>query len=80
MVRKFNTRDEGKRVVGADGEEIGTVDRVSANTAHLRPASGLSDRLRDRLGWEATGENTYELAHDQVERIESDEIRLKATG
>ena len=76
MPRRFRSEDEGKHVVNADGDEIGTVERISENTAHVTPAANLSQQMRRRLGWEAEDEETYELPHDRVDAITADEIRL----
>jgi sporulation protein YlmC with PRC-barrel domain len=77
MARNFNDSDEGKRVVNADGDEIGTVEEVSGNSAHVKPTSDLSNQMRQRLGWNQSGEESYALRHDTIDSIGDDEIRLK---
>lgn len=77
MVRDFEERDEGKRVVTADGEMVGTVEQVQGSRAHVRPGENLARSVRRRLGWSEEDEETYELQKRAVDRIESDEIRLK---
>lgn len=77
MVRAFNSDDEGKRVINDNGEEIGSIDRVEKDMAHITPASGLSSQTRQRLGWEE-GEASYILEHDTVEDIGDDEVTLKS--
>jgi hypothetical protein len=78
MVRNFRSGDEGKRVVTADGDEVGSVDRVSGGTARVRPGGDLSRSIRRRLGWTEEDEETYRLQRSKVDVITDDEIRLKA--
>ncbi|MFC6784676.1 hypothetical protein ACFQFH_02015 [Halobaculum halobium] len=77
MTRNFRAEDEGKRVVTADGDEIGTIDQTSGSMAHVKPSMGLSQSVRRRLGWAEEGEETYELRTSRVDDIGSDEVRLK---
>lgn len=77
MTRNFRSEDEGKRVVTADGDEIGTIEQASGSMAHVKPSANLSQSVRRRLGWAEEGEETYELQTTNVDSIESDEIRLK---
>jgi hypothetical protein len=77
MVRNFNSEDEGKRVVTADGDMIGTVKQTSGSSAHVEPDENLSSSTRRRLGWTEEGEETYRLKKSNVDRITDDEIHLK---
>lgn len=77
MTRDFSSDDEGKRVVTADGDEVGTVEQTAGSMAHIRPNENLSRSVRRRLGWSEEGEETYELETSNVEEITDDEIRLK---
>ncbi|SHH02155.1 hypothetical protein SAMN05443636_1639 [Halobaculum gomorrense] len=77
MVRNFRAEDEGKRVMTADGDEIGTIEQTAGSTAHVKPAMNLSQSVRRRLGWAEEGEETYELRTSKVDDIGADEIRLK---
>ena len=76
MTRSIRTDDEGKRVLTADGDEVGTVDRVDGSTAHVRATDDLSRSVRRRLDW-AGGTDTYELRASAVDAITSDEVWLK---
>jgi len=77
MVREFRTSDEGKTVVTADGDEVGTVQKIDENMAHVQPKGSLSRSIRRRLGWAEDDQDVYEVQHDRVERISDDEIHLK---
>lgn len=60
-----------------DGDEVGTIETVEGNTARVKPESGISDSIRQRLGWDSDDQTMYELDHSKVERFEDDEVRLK---
>lgn len=76
MARDFKSEDEGKNVVTADGDMVGTIERVSGASAHVKPHEDLSRSIRRRLGWSEEGEETYQLETSKVDRITSDEVRL----
>ncbi len=48
------TDDEGKRVVNANGEEIGIVQNISGGTAHVDLSPGITDTIKSKLGWVTT--------------------------
>lgn len=78
MDRNFEHGDEGKRVVTADGDEVGMVSRVEDDRLHIRPADNLSRGIRRRLGWsEDQNEDEYTLQKSKVETIQGDEVHLK---
>ncbi|WP_226007696.1 PRC-barrel domain-containing protein [Natrinema salinisoli] len=77
MCASFTDDDEGKRVVNANGEEIGMVKNVSGGTAHIDPDPGMTDTVKSKLGWGDHDEETYPLDDDNVESITDDEIRLQ---
>jgi hypothetical protein len=76
MVRNFNADDKGKHVMTADGDMVGTIRRASGATAHVEPDSGLSESIRNRLGWEGS-EDAYRLPKSRVDRIEGEEVYLR---
>lgn len=78
MVRDFKSDDKGKEVMTADGVMVGTIDRTSGSSAHVRPDDELSRSIRRRLGWTEEGSETYRLEKSKVDRITDDEVRLKA--
>jgi len=70
--------DEGKKVIGADGEEVGRVVEVSHGTAHVDPDPGVSDTIMSKLGWGDSGDEAYPLQEERIESVTDDEIRLGA--
>jgi hypothetical protein len=77
MVRDFKSEDKGKRVVTANGDMVGEIDRASGSSAHVMPDEDLSRSIRRRLGWSEEGQKTYSLQKSKIDRITNDEIRLK---
>jgi flavin-dependent dehydrogenase len=77
MPRDFESEDEGKRVVTADGDAVGTVESTSGSAAMITADEGLSRSVRRRLGWTEEDETEYRLETSKVDRITDDEIRLK---
>ena len=77
MCAKFSDDDEGKRVVNADGDEIGVIETVKGGSAHVNPDPGITDTIKSRLGWGDSDEETYELDERNVESITDDEVRIE---
>lgn len=77
MTREFQASDEGMAVKTEDGDEIGTIESVEGNRAHVRPDSGLSQSIRKRLGWTKENEAVYELRHTKVSEFTDDAVILK---
>lgn len=76
MTRNFKPEDEGKRVVTANGDEVGIIEQASGAMAQVKPTPSLSQSVRRRLGWAEDGEDTYELRTTRVDDI-SDVVTLK---
>jgi len=76
MSPQFTDDDIGKRVVNADGDEVGMVADVEHGTAHVEPDPGITDSIKARLGWSESGEDTYPLQEEAVGRVTDDEIHL----
>lgn len=70
-------KDEGKRVVNAEGDEIGMISEVRGGTAYVDPSPGMTDRIRSKLGWTEGDEDDYPLDHEKIDVITDDEIRLQ---
>lgn len=77
--RTVTEADEGKRLVNASGERLGTVTEVQAGTAYVDVEPDLTDTIRSKLGWGAPEQEDYALQQDLVDVITDDEIRLKQT-
>ncbi|WP_222919317.1 hypothetical protein [Natrinema sp. SYSU A 869] len=77
MSPQFTDDDVGKRVVNANGDEVGMVADVEHGTAHVEPDPGITDSIKATLGWSDSGESTYPLQEEAVSRVTDDEIHLE---
>jgi hypothetical protein len=77
MDSKFTEEDEGKRVVGPDGEEIGIVTGVDGDRADVEADPSAVETVKSKLGWEDSGDDTYEISTSAVETVTDDEVRLQ---
>ncbi len=77
MSAQFTDDDIGKRVVNANGDEVGMVADVEHGTAHVEPDPGITDSIKATLGWSDSGESTYPLQAEAVSRVTDDEVHLE---
>jgi hypothetical protein len=75
MSQTLSPDDEGKTVVDANGEEVGTIERVEHGTAYVDAEEGLLEGLKSMLGDE--GDGTYSLVGTDVEEITDEEVGLR---
>ena len=68
--------DEGKKVVNAEGEEIGIVSGFRGGQAFVDPDPSITDKIMSKLGWQDADADDYALDEDHVEQITDDEIHL----
>ncbi len=76
MTQELTEKDEGKKIVDSNGEQIGIVSGVRGGTAYVDPDPGLTDSLKSRLGWGDVNQDDYPLNADQIDTVTDDEIRL----
>lgn len=69
--------DNGKKVVDADGEEIGMISDVRGGTAYVDPDPGLGETLMAKLGWAEADREDYPLDDASIDRITDDEVHLR---
>ncbi|MWG34503.1 PRC-barrel domain containing protein [Halomarina oriensis] len=70
--------DEGKTVVGPNGEEVGRIVSVEHGTAHVDPDPGITETVKSKLGWGDRDEDTYPLQEAAVGSITDDEVHLQS--
>ena len=77
MERTHLTSDDtGKRVVNANGDEIGMVSEVEGDTARVDPDPDLSGSIKSKLGWGDSDQADYVLKQDRVSMVTDDEVRI----
>lgn len=75
--RALTEDDKGKRVVNANGDEIGMVSDVRGGTAYVDPDAGITDKITSKLGWSDRDDDDYPLDRSKIDVVSEDEIRLK---
>lgn len=76
MSATFVPEDVGKRVVNANGEEIGLVTDVDDDHAYVDPDPGLTDSIKAALGWSAQSEETITLRESDIADKGEDTVHL----
>lgn len=74
----FTDDDRNKDVVTADGVRIGTIHDVNDGRATVdrdNDSEGLTDKIKDMLGW--GDDDSNELRDEHVDSYENDRIRLQ---
>jgi hypothetical protein len=77
MARDFTAGDKGKKVMTADGDMVGTIERIAGGNAHVKPDTSLSSSIRNRLGWADEDKSTYRLDKSKVDSFSGDEVHLR---
>jgi len=77
MTAEFTDKHVGKRVVAADGTEIGTVDHVDHGSMYVEVAAGADRDTLEDLRWTGTvNREVYHLNDNFVANITEDTVRL----
>lgn len=67
----------GKAVVDAHGDQFGIVSAVEHGTARVDPDPGITDKIKAKLGWEETDEDTYPLQENAIQEVTDDQITVR---
>ena len=82
MTRGFKDNDVGKPVFSAENDRLGTVssvhedDEQRANVRRDDDSDGLTDKVKDMLGWD-DDDDEHELRSDDVDRHDDDGVYLR---
>ncbi|WP_255196159.1 PRC-barrel domain containing protein [Halorarius litoreus] len=68
---------KGKKIINADGNEIGVVSGIRNGVAYVDPDPGITDKVMSRLGWGDTDDDDYRLHPEKIDRVTDDEIHLR---
>jgi hypothetical protein len=69
--------DEGKTVVDASGDEVGTVTGVERGTVYVDPDPSTVDRFQSVLGWsDVDEEQSRPIPADRIARITDERVEL----
>lgn len=72
-------RDEGKKVVDQDGEDVGRVKDVRGGTLYVEPDQSLTEKIAESLGWSDDDEDTYPVEAENVTSITDDHVYVSTT-
>lgn len=67
----------GKRVVDAEGTEVGLVRSVDNGLAYIEPGPRSRERLLEKLDWGDPGRNAYPLDCRKIHAITDETVRLQ---
>ncbi|MCU4744267.1 hypothetical protein OB955_18105 [Halobacteria archaeon AArc-m2/3/4] len=71
------TDDEvGKKVVDAEGKELGIVAKVEGQRAAVDPNPSVAEHVMAKVGWEGEDEEDYIVTEDMLDRV-GDEVILR---
>ena len=77
MTADFTDKQVDKRVVAADGNEVGSVDHVQHGSLYVRVGPDADRDTLDELRWTGTvNREVYHLRHEFVADITDDVVRL----
>ncbi|NEU57274.1 PRC-barrel domain containing protein [Halorussus sp. MSC15.2] len=76
MSEPITEADQGKQIVGTDGESIGTVMKVDAGVVHVNLDSDLPESVKRRFDW--GDEEDYTLQETEVESVTDDEVVVRS--
>lgn len=77
MDETLTEADEGKRVVGSEGEVLGTVQKVDQGVAHVEPDAGDYKTVKRYLNWGGSETDDYTFQETAIESVTDDEIVLQ---
>ena len=78
MPKNITTEDEGKPVVDARDDQIGVVAEVEGDTAWIEFDPGLTDEVKNRLGFgDTSGQDTNPIDEEQIDAVGDDKVILK---
>lgn len=78
MARNFTDDDRDKHVVTSEGTRIGKIRDVNDDRATVDRSDddeGLTDKIKDMLGW--GDDDSNEIRNEHVDSVNDDEVRLR---
>lgn len=69
--------DLGKRVLNADGTEVGRIVQVEDGRAYVDPDPSTISTIKAKLGWGDVSDTAHPLDDGSIAEITDDAIRLR---
>lgn len=76
MVANVTEADEGKAVVAANGERIGTAEGIEDGSVRVDLDTDVTHAVRTSMEWDDPDRDTFELQNAAIDEVTDDEIRL----
>ena len=73
---ELTSSDEGKDVLGPNGQLLGRIVRVEGGTAEVETDPASDDPILTQLGWANSGGETFPLQVRNVAEVTDDAVRL----
>lgn len=77
MVATLTDDEVGKKVIDAEGKELGIVAKVEGKRASVDPNPSVAEHLLAKIGWEGEDEEDYLVTEDMLETIDDDNVILQ---
>jgi len=77
MGETLTETDVGKRVVGSEGEVLGTVEKVDQGVAHVDPDAGDYESVKRYLHVEDSETDEYTFQETAIAESTDDEVVLR---
>ena len=76
MVATLSDDEVGKKVIDAEGKELGLVAKVEGSRASVDPNPSAAEHLLAKIGVEGEDDEDYLVTEEMIDRVGDDEIVL----
>ena len=77
MTANVSEEDEGKPVIDANGDRVGTVDEVEDGTALVDPAAEVDPMLTRIFGW-IDDRDVLRVSEQSIDTVTDSQVRLRS--
>ncbi len=79
MRENLQPSDTGKRVLNADGTEVGRIADVENGRGYVVLDPGFTETIKAKLGWGSVTEEAHPLDAGSIEKITENAVYLRGT-
>ncbi|WP_394739149.1 hypothetical protein [Natronococcus roseus] len=77
MVATLSDDEVGKKVIDAEGKELGIVAKVEDDRASVDPNPSVAEHLLAKIGVEGEDDEDYLVTESMVDRVDDDTVVLQ---
>lgn len=77
MVATLSDDEVGKKVIDAEGKELGIVAKVENGEAAVDPNPSVAEHLLAKIGVEGEDEEDYLVTDGMIDRVDDDTVVLQ---